>query len=37
MMYYAVVGGFMLVLPLVSTIGEAMMVANADIWVLALK
>lgn len=36
-MYYAVVLGFMLVLPLVSTIGEAMMGGGTDIWVLALK
>ena len=37
MMYYAVVVGLMLVLPLVSTIGEAMLGANADIWALALR
>jgi len=36
-MYYAVILGFMLVLPLVSTIGEAMMGGGTDIWVLALK
>lgn len=36
-MYYAVVLGFMLVLPLVSTLGEAMMGSSLDIWALALK
>jgi hypothetical protein len=36
-MYYGVVLGFMLVLPLVSTIGEAMTVADGNIWLLALK
>ena len=36
-MYFTVVGGFMLVLPLLSTIGEAMMGGGTDIWVLALK
>lgn len=37
MMYYGMILMTMLVIPLVSTIGEAMMAANADLWLVAAK
>lgn len=36
-MYYAMILGLMLVLPVVSIVGEATILANSDIWLLAGK